>query len=310
MKLAIQLSALLFLQTLFLVPFAQNRITDTSATCIAFWKNGEVRVLQITHGKEKYDSSKLKSKTTVTYEAHIKIIDSAASGYTIEWVYKNFRSSDINDQLSGGINTIMEGLKILYKTDDIGSFSELINWKEVRDFAFNSFEQVLDSNSGNKTVTSALNEVKAMFHSKENIEAVMIKEIQLYHTPYGVEYYKSELIQQTALPNITGGSPMPAKISYKIIELDPKKDFCRVYQKQTIDKGIAGPIIADMLKKLSGDKIQNEVDIKKEIEDIEISDINEFCFALGSGWLSSIFFKRISNVANFKQIESYEISVL
>ena len=305
-----KISALLAFQFCLFAAFAQNRYTDTSATCIAFWKNKEYKIYQIKKTKVKYETTIEKNRSEAMYEAHIRIIDSTATGYIIEWTYKNFKTSALNEHALNSLTNIMEGLTIRYKTDDVGSFAELINWEEVRNFAIKNYEIALKEHAQNKEFVAALDQVKSIFQSKENIEAVMIKEIQLYHTPYGVEYNKSELIQETALPNVTGGSPIPAKISYKILELDPKKDFCKVCQNQNIDKGIAGPIIADMIKKLSGGKTQNESDIQKEIEGMEISDINEFSFGISSGWLSRIFFKRTTNVSKYKQIESYEISAL
>lgn len=287
--------------------YCQNRITDTSATCIAFWKNRETRVLQIKRGKEKYDSSKLKSKTTVTYEAHLKIIDSTVNGFTIEWVYKNFNSSDITEKSSFGINTIMEGLKILYKTDDVGSFSELVNWKEVRDFAFNTIERGLNNNAENKSFITALNQLKTMFESKENIEAILIREIQLYHTPYGTEYNVTGEAIDTELPNISGGSPFPAKIIVKLNEVNLKNDFCNVSVNQIIDKEKAGPIIIDLLKRLSGSSDNGAEVNKKDIENMEISDTNEFIYSINSGWLSKITYKRTATISENKQIETYEI---
>ncbi len=307
MKALFKLSTFLLLLISNYNSIAQNRVTDTSATCIAFWKNGEHRVLQITRGKEKYDSAKLKSKTSVTYEAHIKIIDSTVNSFTIEWVYKNFRSSDVNEQSLVGVNTIMEGLKILYKTDDVGSFSELLNWKEVRDFAFSTIEQAISSKQENNTITDALNQVKAMFQSKENIEAVLIREIQLYHSPYGVEYGIMGEIIETELPNITGGAPFPAKITKKLNELNLKNDYCNVSLNQTIDKEKAGPIIVDLLKRLAGSSRKDAEVNKKDIDGMEISDTNEFVYSISSGWLSRIFYKRTANISDTKQIETYEI---
>lgn len=308
MKTTLKIFCFLLLLLSNFISGGQNRITDTSATCIAFWKNGENRVLQILHGKEKYDSLKQRSKTTVSYEAHIKIIDSTATGFTIEWVYKNFTSSDLNEQSSGEVNTIMEGLKILYKTDDVGSFSELLNWQEVRDFYFNTLEKSLGSKPENKATTSALNQVKAMFQSKENIEAVLIREIQLYHTPYGTEYSLRGETIETALANISGGAPFPAKIIIKLNELNPEKDYCYVSLNQTIDKEKAGPIIIELLKHVGGSSTKDADINKKDIENMEISDLNEFVYSINTGWLSRVIYKRTATISNTKQIETYEIT--
>ncbi|HMU10190.1 MAG TPA: hypothetical protein PKC54_09300, partial [Ferruginibacter sp.] len=190
----------------------------------------------------------------------------------------------------------------------VGSFTELINWKEVRDFYIASYEKATTKLSQDKEYIAALNQVKTIFQSKENIEAVLIKEVQLYHTSYGAEYTFAGSEMETLLPNVTGGQPFPAKIIIKLDELNTKKGLCRISLNQVIDKGKAGPIIAAMLKKLSASVETDEAEIQNQIKDMEISDVNEFSYSLNTGWLSRVYFKRTSNVGGYKQVEFYEIT--
>jgi len=288
--------------------YAQNRTTDTSATCIAFWKNKDTRVYQIKHTKEKYDEAKSKTVAEATYEAHVNVIDSTAKGFTIEWVYKNYSTSGAPEQTLNSLHSIMEGLKIIYKTDNMGTFTELTNWKEVSDFAISAYQKAVAAQPQNKEFAAGLNQIKAIFQSKENIEALLIKEVQLFHSPFGVEYNKAGTTIETALPNVTGGAPFPATITLILNELNQKQDYCKVSLNQVIDKGKAGPIITEMLKKLSATPIKDEEELKKQVMDMEISDINEFTFAISSGWIQRVFYSRTTNVGTIKQTESFEIT--
>lgn len=287
---------------------AQNRITDTTATCIAFWKNNEPHVYHITHIKEKSESGKTKTKAEASYEAHIKIIDSTAVGFTVEWVYKNFTTPGQPENVLSSLNTLMEGLKVLYKTDDVGSFSELLNWQEIRDFSIGNYELAMKNKNPDKEFVAALNQVKAIFQSKENIENLLIKEVRLFHSPYGMEYSSKGMVTETKLPNALGGEPFPATITFKAEEINKDNDHCKVTMNQEIDKGKAGPIIAAMLKKLSPTPIRDEETMRKQIKDMEISDLNEFTYAISSGWLKKIRFKRVSSLGNLKQTETYQFT--
>jgi hypothetical protein len=298
---------IIFLSVLNSTANAQNRITDTSATCIAFWKKKETKVYTIKRIKEKYEAEKVTDHMESSYEAYLRIIDSSASGYTIEWTYRNFKTEGKNTFILSGLNSVMENLKIIYTTDELGMFTGLVNWYDVRDFALSNYQKTLETQSENKEFVIALNQIKSIFQSKENIETLLIREIQLYHSPYGVEYNIKGTPMKTELPNVTGGSPIPATITPKLDELNDKNNYVKVSLNQTIDKGKGGPIIAAMLKKLSTNPNEDENKIRKEIQDMEISDINEFTYSINSGWLSRIFYKRISNLANLKQVESYEI---
>lgn len=290
------------------ITYSQNRVTDTSATCIAFWNNKETRVYQIRHTKEKLESGNRRSFSEGFYEAHIRVIDSSEAGFTMEWVYKNFKTQLADQHALNSLNTIMEGLKIVYKTDDVGMFTELMNWEEVRDWAFSNYKKALEAKSGNKDFVAALNKLKTIFQSKENIQNILIQEVQLFHAPYGVEYFTSGTIVETELPNVTGGAPFPATIIIKLEDLNIPAERVMVSMSQSIDKGKAGPILAAILKKLSSKPIENEIVLNDQIKDIEISDINQFTYHLSSGWLSKIFFKRTSNLGDLKQTEIYEIT--
>jgi hypothetical protein len=284
---------------------AQNRITDTSATCIAFWKKGESKKYKIIHSKEKGSSNEQKNTTTSSYEALIKVIDSTETSFTIEWTYKNFTITGVAENTLTSLNALMEGQRIVYKTDDVGMFSELVNWQEIRDFALKTYENTIQKKSNNKEFIAALSQIKTIFNSKENIEALLIKEVQLFHSPYGIEYGKIGNIVETELPNVTGGKPFPAKIIIKLDKLIEKDNFCQVSINQKIDKNKAGPIMIDMLKKLSNKPISDEARMKKEIQNLEISDENSYKYYISSGWINNFTFRRTSNIMDMSQIETY-----
>lgn len=298
----------LFTLSLSLFSFSQNRITDTSATCIAFWKNKEPKVYKIRHSKEKFDGSKTKSLSEGNFEAHIKITDSTAAGFTVEWIYKNFESAGAAENVLNSLSTIMEGLKIIYTTDDVGTFTGLINWEEVRNFSIASYEKAVAKNTNSKEFIAALNQVKSIFNTKENTEALLIHEIQLFNAPFGVEYTKAGSIIDTELPNVTGGAPFPATITLKLEKVDLQNDLISVSLNQIIDKNKAGPIIAEMLKKLAGTPIKDEAEMKKQIKELEISDLNEYTYTISGGWMKRVFYKRTSSIGSLKQVETYLIT--
>lgn len=171
-----------------------------------------------------------------------------------------------------------------------------------------NYELAIKKQNQNKESIAALNQVKAIFQSKENIENLLIKEVQLFHSLYGTEYFIKDKVMETELPNATGGEPFPATITLKADEINKKNDYCKISMKQEIDKRKAGTIIAAMLKKLSISPIQDEDIIMKQIKDMEITDLNEFNYAISTGWLNSISFKRVSTVGNLKQTETYQFT--
>ena len=81
---------------------------------------------------------KLKNKDTISrqlmkYEVDVKIIDSTANSYSIEWFYKNY-SINTENELVRKLTSIADDISVKIKTDEYGAFLEVIKWKEVRDY--------------------------------------------------------------------------------------------------------------------------------------------------------------------------------
>lgn len=286
------------------IVLAQNTVTDTSATCVAYWQKGAVKTFSITHRKEKQQAGKPVTQSVVSYDAYLRIIDSTQAGYTIEWTQQNYRSEGVDPQTMALTNSLMQGLKIIYKTDDIGTFKELVNWKSIRDFWIGKMEASVDKSD--KNAVEAMKKTKALFQSKESLEAVLIREIRLYHMPYGVEYtYKGQQVE-ILLPNITGGEPFPATIHLQLTEINPSKDACHIRMVQTLEKEKGRALLIAMLQKLFAAQL-GDSDIEKEIKVLEMTDTNEFDLTLSTGWLSKASVKRMVNIGGVTQVETYNI---
>lgn len=303
------LPALLLCLLAFAQAGAQNRSTDSSVTCIAFWKNKDTKVYQIKHSKERNSGKGLQSGAA-TYDAHIRITDSSANGFTLEWVFRNFRTEGSADEMTRSLGAAIEGMTIKYTTDEMGSFSELLNWEEVRGFAIGNVEKALNAITQNSEYKVALDQLKKIFQSKQNIETLLIREVKIFHAPFGAEYDKKGTATATLLPNVTGGDPFPATVTAKLRELNTGKDYAVVNVDQVIDKKKAAPIMAALLKKLAGTKPVSEDEIKKQLNGLEISDLNTYKYALSDGWIMSITYKRIANVGTSMQTETYQISAV
>lgn len=286
---------------------AQNSTTDTSATCIAYWNKGEQKVFLVKHAKQKLDAGKVVSNTMVSYEAHLKVVEATTDGYTLEWSHQNYQTSNGNGQMMSDVNDLMKGLQFRYKTDAEGSFSELLNWQEVRDFYIHMLELSLNKEKDEAKV-AAFQTAKQMFQTKESVEGMMIKEIQLYHTPFGVEYDFKGLQAETELPNFTGGEPFPANISLRLSNLAPSKDVATIDYTQNIDKGKAAKQIAEILNKLAPEATKQDGFDNSLFSQLEVADVSQFQLTLSTGWLSKAAVKRTTRLGTLSNIETYEIT--
>lgn len=119
MKQFLLLIAILLLST---VTYSQINIKDSLVQSIAYWiKNDEVKYNVDYEWYNIKDNDTL-NKLTKQNELKIKVIDSTAISYDVEWIYKRKEIEPSNPH---------ETFRIVFRTDEFGSFKEWLNKEEV-----------------------------------------------------------------------------------------------------------------------------------------------------------------------------------
>jgi hypothetical protein len=301
MRSAISISIFLFV---FSPSFAQNIVTDTSAPVVAYWNKGDKKEFVIRKLTSKIQGKNV-TKSDISYRALLTVIDSTADGYTIEWIYKYDFKKQIAIQ---GFEDLFNDLKIVYTTDDVGSFKELVNYQDIKSFmekAITAYSKTIKDTAG---MSMIINQVKRIFSSRESIEQLVLREINLYHTPYGAEFTVSKVQQETELPNFLGGDPWPGIISIGVLQLNPKQNNARLYMDLEIDKSKGTEIMKEFVRKIAssaGKEPSNE-----ELSFlVQIKDHSEFDLLLDSGWLKRAYVKRIVKAGDYTKEETTSVEI-
>lgn len=289
--------------------YGQNQVTDTSATIVAYWHKDDVVNYSIEKIKSKLGDDNAPVQST-SYSVRILVVEETDKSYTLEWTSSGLitKGQPVDDQLMEKIGNATGQVKLLYKTDELGSFTELLNWKEIREQFRKSFDILLNEfdKEKRKQVKPVLDELSGIFETKEGIENFVLKDVQLFHAPYGGEYVLNDSLSGEAfLPNPIGGDPFPARLSVILSDINREKQTCTLIITQSIDKEKASTIIYDFVKKLfqaSGATVTDE-----EMPEIDISDYNEFEVDLNSGWMNRVNFKRTVSAGERGNVEEYRI---
>lgn len=284
--------------------FGQNVTTDSSATFVAYWKDGDEQLLKVSISKEKYKNGALINLDTISYPVKIRILESTDEGYLIEWKYTGFNPLAIikSSALETPLTTVSS---IIYRTDNTGAFAELVNWKEIK----SSIEQELAkliSRSPSAQVKAMMEQMRLLYSDREKIEAIAIREVQLYHSPFGAEYIVGRKLKgESQLPNVFGGEPFPSVLTAELIEINKLENRATLAGSQEIDRAKATQIIADFVRKLpSSDTKENNIPA------LEINDVSRFVIELNTGWLTEVYFQRIVHAADLKNVDTTEIELL
>lgn len=199
---------------------AQINKEDSTVQTIAYWDLREKQEYTITYEKAKVRENDTISKEVSTYDVGITVIDSTANSYIMEWHYKN-HTTDQKELIYQELAKATDGLKIRFKTDEMGEFQEVLNLNEIQDYVKKSVDEIKKSyDKVSKETNPIFENLTNMFTSKEAIEAIVLRDIQAFHTFHGGQYALGEVIEsQIEIENHFGGKPFLADITLFLDEI-------------------------------------------------------------------------------------------
>ena len=266
------------------VSIGQVSMADSSAQVITYWNIGDQQSYSVLFRTMKVKGEDTLSKETIEYDVDIRVIDSTADGYLVEWFYRNFRN-DAPDPVSGKLASLAEDLKVVIETNELGEIKGVKNWEEVSRYMKKSIGQLKASVSPQGGMDALFNQLEAMYTSKHAVESAAIQDAHQFHFFHGGKYVLGQAVE-TALqvPNIYYPTkPFDAVVTVSLDELNADDNNFVIRSLQEVDSEQLTATTIDYMNSMA-DKL-NGPDIKKE--DIGLlSNITAIASRIhGTGWL-------------------------
>jgi hypothetical protein len=170
--------------------------------------------------------------------------------------------------------------EIQYKTSEVGDFIEILNWKEVSEIMNNMFVDIIDIKSlddpkSKEHLEKAMEPFKQIYSSKEGIEQLVMKEIQYFHFPMGLEFDTAEtLTYEDQIPNMFGGDPIKANAKMYFEEIDFEENFCIIKHSMELDSDDTLNMLNQVFKSMN--LKDGELEKAFETAVFKINDSNTF----------------------------------
>lgn len=218
-----------------LTTFGQINMADSTVQVITYWDEGEKQDYVVSVEKINLKDADTTSREMTTYEVEVTVLNSGKDFYTIQWLYKNFQTDDPNPAFKKLMN-INNGMKVIFKADEVGSFLEVVNHKEIKDFIHKAVLSLKNDFKEIPGMDKVLEQVEATTATKEAIESVCIKDIHQFHTFHGAKYTLGEILEgKTKAPNIYGSEPFDADFTVYLDEINEQDDTYIMRAAQEID---------------------------------------------------------------------------
>ncbi len=288
-----KITLLLFL---FLSLTLYSQIDSTKVAFVAYWSIGDDYNFKASKVKREWKNDVQTKKDSSQYIANFKVLDSTDKSYKIQWTYKNNIVSTFQEKAEKifedkeVVNQILKKndlSKVIYKTNELGEFIEILNWKELGESTklllkemLNSFEKKNPEKVNE--LRNALNPIIEIYSSKQGIEQLAISELQYFHFPFGLEYDITTPIKyEQELPNVLGGKPILADATLTFEEVDFENSFCSLKEETVINPNDTKRVVKELFKKMKIDETKTKDTIDNAIFDI--TDLNYYQYYYNPG---------------------------
>jgi len=225
-----------FILFLGLKSFGQINMTDSTAQVVSYWEKGEKQNYTVSTETIKLKGTDTTAREVITYEVEVSVLDAKEKSYTIQWLYTNFMSSSKNASFQK-ILDVSKDMKVIFKTDELGVFVEVENWKEIRDYIHKTMNGLRQDYKDRPEMEKVIQQFESTYSSKEAIESAAIKDIQQFHTFHGAKYKLGEVLEgKLKVPNILGKEPFDADFTVYLDEINQADNNFIMRSTQEVNK--------------------------------------------------------------------------
>lgn len=287
--------------------FSQNVVTDTSATVVAYWKKGDKKTYVLKKINEQSSSRGL-TKDSASFKISLHVLAETEKSYTIEWRYTTLSLPVIASNEVPGLEALCNNLRIVYTTDETGSFVAVNNLAEIQASMNKVFDLLIKPGQLNAEAAAVTKELRMILSNRQSIEMLVLKDIQAFHRLYGLEYNIVKQTEDTELPNVFGGQPFPAVVSLQLVNIESNKSSFSVEMSSTIDKKVATKMVVDFLNE-AGKKSGKTPLKESEFSEMDVKDVYLYTINAESGWITGATTERLVDAAGSYKKEVVNISL-
>lgn len=256
---------------------------DSTVQVVGYWDHHEKQTYHVSQEKLKIKDADTTSREMFKYVVDIKIADSTATSYTIDWFYHDYDIQTKNE-IEKKLLSLVEDMTVTIKTDELGTFNEVVNWKDIRDYIFKAADLLKKETKEIPNMDKIITQIKEMYSTKESIEAAAINEIQQFYSFHGGKYkLGQENTVDIQLPNLMGGKPFDGKVTSWLDEINPDDNNSVLRTTQVVDSEQLTKTTFDYLSKMA-ETMQTTVPKWEEFPSLK-NEVRVASRVHGSGWI-------------------------
>ncbi len=289
--------------------YAQIDMKDSTVQIVAYWEKGEKMSYVLTKSKYKINNTDSVLTQQIKYDVDVTIVDSTAKSYICEWVIHKPEVIVGREELKK-IFSEMPSMKYRIKTNELGVFQDLLNWKEIKKENQNLFTKLSKTYKDNPIITDFFKQTMKQTSTKEGIKK-MSEDILHFYFFYGLVYKLGEPVEAASkVPFLFSDHTLDSKCRIGVVDLFPEDQYSILYYTEFVDPNQVKEACNSMLNSL----IKADVNLFKSSDNEMYVSEDSYILTLTSGihetgwplyWIYSISF----NVESYHLYEEFTMEM-
>lgn len=207
--------------------FSQINESDSTVQVISYWDKNEKQTYLVTSSSMKIkDEIDTTEHEIVSYKVDMEVIDSTENSYTIKWRTYDINTDFVEEEMMKEIYQFTGNATILFKTNELGEFEEILNVDEIRQSTKKGFDFIRKKFYDIEGMDAVIDNLEKQFTSDEVIQSNSAEMINLLLSFHGVKYkLGEELNVVTQQANMLGGDPFDSHMTVLLDDIDVENDL-------------------------------------------------------------------------------------
>jgi hypothetical protein len=266
------------------------------------WEVGTEKTISTVQVKQKFENETLIAYTTIYNETSILVKSETSESYILEVVYKNpalIAAKELYNKLGEELQEYKE-LVLLFSLNKQTSETELLNWKESKDFMSRSYEQikkVLEKKAPEIAPMTDLifDPIIAEFESKEKAESYTLENFSFLLPPFQHEYEISMPISDTNIQEnpFSPGQKVSETITTTLKSVEKETGKCMFEQEIDLDLSQIIGVMKNMMLKTTESMMADDEVTKEKIRliiafEMTQKNLQTICYNQNTTWVESV----------------------
>ena len=195
------------------------------------WQAGHTRSLEIITRREQSQGRAPAQIATNVSQVTLTVLEASVAGYILEWRYDPPSTTAVAELKSPTVDDLLQlagQVRVEYDVDTAGRFVTVRNLDEIFVLVDQTIailrDQLLAVSDSSEEAVRMMEDVRQVFTDQSKMNALITRNIQLYHTLYGRALFTAQpLWTQDSLPNPLAGPSLPRTIP-STLQIDVVKE--------------------------------------------------------------------------------------